>query len=74
MFRCPRTGYIAQGEKHESEAECESESYQAVHCEACRSTHLVDPSTGDVRDTDAGQLRRDWSLRSMKSKIDYTPD
>jgi hypothetical protein len=47
MFRCPATGYVAQGVVPKNKAG-ERPRYRLVRCTACRGIHFVDPTTGEA--------------------------
>jgi hypothetical protein len=47
MFRCPATGYVAQGVVP-SDKPGERPRYRLVRCTACKGVHFVDPTTGEV--------------------------
>ena len=47
MFRCPATGYVAQGVGSDEKPGVRPR-YRLVRCTACRGVHFVDPTTGEA--------------------------
>ena len=48
LFRCPTIGLIANGQADDPRPGEASHTCQPVHCTACKGSHLVDPTTGDI--------------------------
>ncbi len=45
LYRCPHTGQTVQGAAGETMSE---DAYEAITCVACRQSHFVNPTTGNV--------------------------
>jgi len=48
MFHCPTTGYAVQGLANDLKPGQQPHTYEPVRCVACRGSHFVDPTSGDV--------------------------
>jgi hypothetical protein len=50
LFRCPKTGLMAQAVVELGEAPADgSKLYVPIECPACRGLHLVNAATGKLR-------------------------
>jgi hypothetical protein len=47
-FRCPRTGHIVKGQADEPRPGERPHTYHPVQCDACKGSHLIDPTTGET--------------------------
>jgi len=52
LYRCPVTGYKAQGFIADNPNEKCGHVYEPLTCVVCNRIHLVDPKTGNVTGSD----------------------